>query len=87
VIGPAGSDGYALSGGKNRDRHLAVTVRLVDGSGAPVEGASTRLTDSLGEVTFKINNAASGTYTTTVTSVTAAGLVWDGTTPPNSLTK
>jgi hypothetical protein len=73
---------------------------LVDGSGAPVEGASisatisgpdslsdTRLTDSLGEVTFKINNAASGTYTTTVTSVTAAGLVWDGTTPPNSLTK
>ena len=100
VIGPAGSDGYALSGGRNQDRHLTVTVRLVDGSEAPVEGASvsatisdpvsssgTRLMDTLGEFTFKISGASASTYTTTVTSVTAAGLVWDGTTPPNSLTK
>jgi hypothetical protein len=77
-----------------------VTVTLVDGTGAPVAGASltatidgptpgggTATTNSSGEVTFRITNAEPGTYTTTVTEVTAEGLAWDGTTPPNSFDK
>jgi hypothetical protein len=38
-------------------------------------------------VTFQYKNAGSGTYTTTVTRVTATGLAWDGVTPPNSFKK
>lgn len=100
VVGPAGTDGYTTSGGKNSDRHLQVTVTLRDGMGAPVAGATvsaeisgptagggTGTTDSSGQVTFRITNAASGTYETTVTSVTADGLEWDGTTPDNSFSK
>jgi hypothetical protein len=87
-------------GGRYADRHLEVTVTLVDGTGAPVAGATvsatisgptagggTVTTDASGIVTFRITNAMSGTYTTTVTEVTAAGLTWDGTTPPNSFEK
>jgi len=100
VTTPAGSDGYSTTGGRNSDRHLEVTVTLVDGTGAPVAGASvtatidgptpgggTATTDAAGRVTFKVTNAPSGSYVTTVTSVTAAGLMWDGTTPPNSYNK
>jgi VCBS repeat-containing protein len=100
VVSPDGSTGYSTSGGRNSDRHLEVTVILVDDSGAPVAGASvtatidgptpgggTATTDASGTVTFKITNAPSGPYTTTVTAVTAAGLEWNGTTPPNSYEK
>jgi hypothetical protein len=100
VTTPAGTDGYSTTGGRNSDRHLEVTVTLVDGTGAPVAGASvtatidgptpgggTATTDSSGQVTFRITNAGSGTYTTTVNDVTAAGLTWDGTTPNNSYDK
>ncbi len=100
VLTPAGSDGYSTLGGRYADRHLEVTVTLVDGTGAPVAGATvsatisgptagggTVTTDASGIVTFRITNAMSGTYTTTVTEVTAAGLTWDGTTPPNSFEK
>ena len=100
MLTPAGSNGYATSGGKNSDRHLDVTVTLVNQNGAPVAGASvsatisgptavggTGTTDSFGQLTFRITNAQSGTYTTAVTGVTAAGLTWDGTTPPNSFNK
>jgi hypothetical protein len=72
----------------------------VDGTGAPVAGASvtatingptpgggTATTDAAGTVTFRITNALSGTYVTTVNEVTAAGLIWDGTTPTNSYDK
>ena len=100
VTSPSGSDGYSTNGGPLGDKHLLVTVTLEDGAGAPVEGASvsvtisgpksatdTGITDALGEVTFSISNAPSGTYTTTMTDVTAIGFTWDGTTPANSYDK
>lgn len=93
---------YATSGGQDGKKHLQVTVALVDDLGNAVAGASvsitltnnsggtwngTGTTGTNGTVTFTKNNAPSGTYTTTVTNVTAAGLTWDGVTPPNSFTK
>ena len=41
--------------------------------------------DILINVTLK--NAASGSYSTIVTDVTASGLTWDGTTPDNGFNK
>ena len=93
---------YATEGGRNSDRHLLITVALEDDAGNPVGGASvsidvyrysalygsgTGTTGTDGTVTFKLTNAPSGTYTTTVTDVTATGLTWDGATPPNSYAK
>jgi subtilisin family serine protease len=90
---------YATRGG---NRHLDVIVKLVDSAGNPVGGASVSIrlfrdgtllwspagtTGSNGTVTFSINNAPSGTYTTKVNSVSASGLTWDGITPPNIYTK
>lgn len=89
---------YATGGGKNQDKHLLITVALVDDLGNVVSGASmsidlfrdgspsgsgTGATGTDGSVTFSLKNAKSGTYTTTVTDVTATGLSWDGITPPN----
>ena len=75
-------------------------MTLVDGTGAPVAGATvtatidgpkagggTLTTDASGQVIFKIQNAPSGTYTTDVTGVTAAGFIWVGGTPSNSFVK
>ncbi len=95
-----GTVGYSTSGGRNQDRHLEVTVTI----GPPVEGATVSATislngapvvsdagttDALGQVTFKVTNAPSGTYTTTVTAVTGTGITWDPNsgTPPNSYVK
>jgi len=93
---------YGTEGGRNQDRHLLITVALVDDLGNPVADASVSIDVSLGgslyssgmgttgtggTVTFKANNAPSGTYTTEVTDVTAAGLTWDGITPDNSFNK
>jgi hypothetical protein len=93
---------YATTGGKTGDLHLLITVALVDNLGNPVSGASvsidvfrnsslygsgTGTTGTAGTVTFQASKAPSGTYTTTVTAVSAAGLTWDGVTPPNSFTK
>jgi len=93
---------YSTSGGRYGDKHLSVTIALVNDSGNPVGGASVQstlmlgsntswsfsgTTESGGTVTFSLNNAPSGTYTTTVTFVTAAGLTWDGVTPDNSFVK
>ncbi len=93
---------YATSGGNDGKKHLQVTVALVDNLGNAVAGASvsitltnnsggtwngTGTTGTNGTVTFTKNNAPSGTYTTTVTNVTAVVLTWDGVTPPNSFTK
>jgi hypothetical protein len=47
----------------------------------------TDVTGDDGTVTFKLRNAPSGTYTTTVTAVTAGDLAWDGVTPDNEGTK
>lgn len=93
---------YATEGGKNKDKHLLIIVALEDDLGSPVVSASvsietyldgspyasaTGTTGTDGTVTFRAPNAPSGTYTTEVTNVTAAGLIWDGSTPPNGFTK
>ncbi|MFQ5860631.1 MAG: S8 family serine peptidase [Dehalococcoidia bacterium] len=94
---------YATQGGKNQDKHLLITIALVDDLGNPVAGASvsvtlentttgaswsgTGITGENGTVTFSLKNAPAGDYTTTVTDVTADGLTWDGVTPPNGFNK
>ena len=93
---------YATTGGKNNDKHLNSTVTAVDDFGNPVSGASvsitlnhdsgkswsgTGTTGTNGTVTFSLNNAPAGCYTTSVTDVTADGLSWDGTTPENGFCK
>ena len=90
---------YATEGGKNKDKHLNITVVLVDDLGNPVSGASvsmdlkrdgstiasgTGTTGTSGKVAWTLNNAASGCYSTDVTDVTADGLTWDDATPANS---
>ena len=93
---------YAAEGGRNNDKHLLITVALVDDLGNPVSGASvsidlsrdgspvgsgTSTTGSDGTVTFSLKNARPGCYTTTITNVTASGLTWDGVTPANEFCK
>jgi len=93
---------YTTEGGRYNDKHLNMTVALVDDLGNQVVGASvsmdlfrdgslvasgTGTTGTDGAVTFSLKNAASGCYTTTVTDVTAAGLTWDGTTTANQFCK
>jgi len=83
---------YATEGGKNKDKHLLITVALMDDlgntvSGAPVSITLTRdlggswsgsgTTGENGTVTFSLRNAPSGCYTETGT-VSAQGLTWDG---------
>ena len=93
---------YATEGGKRGDKHLLITVALVDDLGNLVGGASvsidlyrdgsriasgTGTTGANGTLTFSLKNAKSGTHTTTVTNVTAASLTWDGVTPANEFVK
>ena len=93
---------YATEGGKNKDKHLLVTVALVDDLGNVVSGASvsidlfrdgslagsgTGTTGTDGTLTFSLKNAKSGCYETTVTDVSAEGLTWDGVTPTNGFCK
>jgi hypothetical protein len=94
---------YATSGGKTHDKNLQVTLTLKDNLGDPVSGASVSITlansttkqswsgsattGSSGTVTFALNNAPLGTYTTTINNVYAAGLTWDGISPVNTFTK
>jgi len=93
---------YATEGGKNGDKHLSISVTLMDNLGKPVGDASVSVSITLdgqshvtdtgttgadGTVSFNINNAASGTYSTRVTNVAADGLTWDGEYPANSFVK
>ncbi len=90
---------FGRTGGKNGDKHLLVTVTLVDNLGIWVEGASVSVTVSgpkggsgtgttLGDgtVTFSLKNAPPGCYSTEVTGVTAGGLTWDSSDPANTAT-
>jgi hypothetical protein len=92
---------YVTEGGKNQNKHLLTTIALVDDLGGPVAGASVSITltresaqswtgigttGTAGTVTFSLKNARSGWYTTEVINV-AAGLTWDGVTPPNGFDK
>lgn len=93
---------YATEGGKQQNIHLLDTVSLVNNLGNPVSGASVSIilthdsgaswngagtTGDSGSVTFKLNNAPSGCYTTLVTNVTVEGLTWDSLTPTNNFCK
>ncbi len=93
---------YATDGGKNQDKHLGLTVTLVDDLGNLVANASvsvdlsrdgssvasgTGTTDADGTVTFTLNSAASGCYHTDVTDVQAGGLLFDGSEPANEFCK
>jgi serine protease len=93
---------YSMQGGKNKDKDIVITLTVRDNLDNPVGGASvsidlyrnssrvssgTGTTSSSGILSFIYRNAPSGTYTTTVTNVSADGLTWDGVTPPNSFTK
>lgn len=86
---------YATQGGRNQDKHLNITVALLDDLGNPVGGASvsidlflesllygsgTGTTGTDGTVTFSATNAPSGCYTETG-SVFKEGLIWDGSWP------
>ncbi len=55
--------------------------------GETIYASSSGKTGMDGTVTFKFNNAPAGTYKTTVRSVEAEGLTWDGTTPLNEFNK
>ncbi len=82
---------YGGEGGKNKDKHLLITIELVDDLGGPVSGASvsidlsrddsfivsgTATTATDGTVTFSLKNASSGYYETDVTNVIANGLTF-----------
>jgi hypothetical protein len=77
---------------------LSVTFTAVSSSGQPLSNASiglrilrngasyatgTARTGSNGKATVSVKTSR-GCYSTTITSVTASGLTWDGTTPSNS---
>ncbi|MCH7625096.1 MAG: S8 family serine peptidase [Chloroflexi bacterium] len=93
---------YVTEGGKNSDKHLFITVALLDNFDQAVGGASVSIdlfrdgsfiasgtapSGADGTLTFSLKNARSGVYTTTVTDVTADSLTWDGATPANSFSK
>ena len=97
VVSVTGVD-HLLSGGKNGDKDLRVTVNVADDLGNPVESATvsitlnnvssgaswtgTASTGADGSVTFRLRNAPSGCYSTDVDDLVAAGLTWDGNSGP-----
>jgi hypothetical protein len=90
---------YDTVGGPQGDRHLRVTVRVVDGAGDPAGGASVSLlvrntesgqewsrsgtTGGDGLVTVSLNNHPDGCYETSVVGVSEGSRDWDGVTPSN----
>ena len=62
---------------------MSITLKLNGGFYKSVTGT----TNSNGSVSFTVKNAPSGTYQSTVTGVSAAGLTWDLATPVNSFVK
>jgi hypothetical protein len=82
---------YSTSGGRNNDRHLTVTVHVIDQSGlaaagvpvsvlvingsTSVEWTGTSQTGTNGSVDYTLNNIASGCYRTEVTRLGEQGTV------------
>ena len=64
---------------------ISIEVYLNEGSSPYYTGAIT--TDTAGVAKFTVVNAPSGTYSTVVTDVSAAGYTWDGGYPENSFEK
>lgn len=93
---------YTTAGGPNGDKHITMTVTVVDDQSNPVEGANISLdmnrdsslyeqvngtTLADGTVIFEFRNAPAGCYDSTVTALTATGLTWDNNTPANQICK
>lgn len=93
---------YSTYGGANGKRHLLIAVKIVDGTGAPVGGATVSVivtrngsfygatngtSNANGEAWFEAKNAPSGCYVTTVAAVIAGTMTWDEATPPNQFCK
>lgn len=89
---------YNTEGGRNGDKHLLLTIRIVDDLGQPVSGAVVTVdlsgfnpvsgtTGTAGELTFTAKNAPNRTYVTDVLDVDAPGLAFEGSTPANSFVK
>ena len=89
-----GSFVYSGEGGRYKDKHVSVTIALVDNLGGGAGGASISVqmdsdsgtsatgsgtTGSDGTITFTWSNAPGDCYTTTVTSVTSGDLTFDAT--------
>lgn len=102
VFVPADGITYATEGGRNKDKHLIISVALVDDSSRPVAGATVSIelyrdssfvgsgsgtTGSDGVASFNLKNAESGCYSTEVTKVIADGLTWNAVTPSNNYCK
>ncbi|HDP78284.1 MAG TPA: peptidase S8, partial [Mesotoga infera] len=64
---------------------VSVAVYLNGGISQYLTG--TTITDTVGVAKFTVVNAPSGTYTTVVTDITAAGYTWDAGYPENSYEK
>ncbi|WP_367362673.1 S8 family peptidase [Mesotoga sp.] len=65
----------------------SVSIEVYLNSGSSPYFAGTITTDTSGVAKFTVVNAPSGTYSTVVTDVTAAGYTWDGVFPENSFEK
>ena len=89
-----GSFAYSSAGGRYKDKHVSVTITLVDNLGGSAGGASisvrmdsnsgayaigSGITGSDGTITLTWGNAPGDCYTTTVTSVTLGDLTFDPT--------
>lgn len=90
---------YSTYGGSNGNKHLAITVRVVDDTDAPLAGltvsvvvsgptgaTASGVTDASGAFSFNMMNAAFGFYSTDVTSI-SPGVEFDGGEPTNLFNK
>jgi len=93
---------YRTEAGSSGKLDLLIVARVEDEQGKPVASASVEVsvsrsghqrwalsgtTDADGAATLKIEKATPGFYETTVTELTAEGMTWDGTTPPNGFSR
>jgi subtilisin family serine protease len=65
----------------------SVTIAVYLNGGSSPYFTGTITTDTAGIAKFTVVNAPSGTYSTKITNVTAAGYIWDGVFPKNSYSK
>jgi subtilisin family serine protease len=93
---------YSTSGGADNKRNLVIAVLIVDGAGAPVNGAIVSViayrsglfygaangrSGMDGKAIFEARNAPPGCYQTLVAAVLAGTRSWDAATPPNGFCK
>lgn len=94
---------YVQYGGIRNNRHINVIISVVDDLNNPVQDAKisilltnttwgiswvgSGMTNSEGKITFILENAPFGCYSTTVTELMKSGLTWNNITPSNSVCK